>query len=66
MALYGNDGFHPSPKGSAIAAMVVYASLFQKKELNFLQLEKIPWDKELTRQEFEILRESARKAIENE
>jgi hypothetical protein len=55
-----------SPKGSAVAAMVVYASLFHKKELNFLQLEKIPWEKELTLQEFEILRESVRKAIDNE
>lgn len=64
MALYGNDGFHPSIKGSAVAAMVVYASLFQKKELNFLQFDKIPWSKELTNHEFEILRDAARKVID--
>lgn len=64
IALYGNDGFHPSIKGSAVAAMVVYASLFQKKELNFLQFEKIPWERELTKQEFDILRNSAQKAID--
>ena len=64
IALYGNDGFHPGTKGSLLAAMVVYASLFQKKELEFLQLEKIGLDKEVNHQDFKVLRESARKAVD--
>ncbi|MBL7726504.1 MAG: hypothetical protein JNM68_02410 [Dinghuibacter sp.] len=34
-ALYGNDGFHPSPQGSLLAALTIYGTLLEKKELNF-------------------------------
>ncbi|MFN8347923.1 MAG: hypothetical protein U0X91_23160 [Spirosomataceae bacterium] len=65
IALYGNDGFHPATKGSLLAAMVVYASLFQKKEMGFLQPEKIGLEKEINRQDFDVLRDSALKAMNN-
>jgi hypothetical protein len=31
LALYGSDGFHPSPLASALAALVVYQRLFTRK-----------------------------------
>jgi hypothetical protein len=40
--LYSADGFHPTIHGSFLAALVVYATLFKKKDLDFVTLENAP------------------------
>jgi hypothetical protein len=39
--LYAADGFHPSEHGSLLAAMVIYGTLFQKTNLEFVTLDKL-------------------------
>jgi hypothetical protein len=34
LALYSNDGLHPSPTGSALAAIVIYRQIFDKPPVN--------------------------------
>lgn len=34
--LYGEDGFHPSPRGSFLAALTIYCTLLGKTDINFL------------------------------
>jgi hypothetical protein len=55
--LYDTDGFHASKKGSILAALIIYTSLFEKKELNFLQKKKMTWANDLSDLEFELFKE---------
>lgn len=43
MPLYGGDGFHPSIHGSVLAAMVIYASIKNKTDLDFINASK--WER---------------------
>jgi hypothetical protein len=40
--LYSADGFHPTIHGSFLAALVIYATLFDKSDLDFLTLKNVP------------------------
>jgi hypothetical protein len=40
--LYSADGFHPTIHGSFLSAMVIYATIFKKHDLNFLTLKHVP------------------------
>ncbi len=40
--LYSPDGFHPSIHGSYLAAMVIYATIFKKENLNFISQKHLP------------------------
>jgi hypothetical protein len=42
LPLYGPDNFHPSIHGSVLAAMVIYAAVNKKKNLDFLRKSKWP------------------------
>jgi hypothetical protein len=56
LPLYGPDGFHPGIHGSVLAALTIYASIAQKKDLNFLTKSKWP---EISDEQLEIMKEAA-------
>jgi len=53
---YDADELHSSKKGGVLAAMVIYAKLFKKNDLSFLDLQKTSWAKDLSLEEFEIFK----------
>lgn len=57
LPLYGPDNFHPSIQGSLLAAMVIYASIQKKKDLEFITR----W-KDISDDELNIMKEAAIKA----
>lgn len=59
LGLYSRDDFHPNVKGSVLAALTIYASLFNKTNLDFIELDKTSWRKEMTEKEFDLLKRSA-------
>jgi len=61
--LYGPDRFHPSMHGSLVAAMTIYASLQGKENFNFIDLEKVSWKSEVTREQLTRMEESALRSI---
>lgn len=65
IALYGEDNFHPSVKGSILAALVIYAELFQKNNFNFLNRNDFSWKKEITKKELETLKIAAFKSLKH-
>jgi len=56
LPLYGADKFHPSIHGSVLAAMVIYASIKEKKDLDFLKTSKWP---EISEDQLAIMKEAA-------
>jgi len=56
LPLYGPDEFHPSIHGSVLAAMVIYASIREKKDLDFLTKSRWP---EISDKQLEIMKTAA-------
>lgn len=56
IVFYEQDGLHPTKKASILASMVIYAKLFKKKDLSFLDLSKTSWAKDLSNEEFELFK----------
>jgi hypothetical protein len=54
ITFYSPDELHASKKGSIMAAIVIYASLFKKKDLSFIKLQNMSWQNDLTDEEFRI------------
>ena len=59
LRLYSRDDFHPNMKGSVLTALTIYTSLFNKTNLDFIELDKTSWRKEMTEREFDLLKRSA-------
>jgi hypothetical protein len=64
LPLYSSDGFHPSPMGSVLAALTVYGAIKEKKDFDFIQYEACSWKKEVSKADFERLKQAALKALE--
>jgi hypothetical protein len=62
LPLYGPDNFHPSIHGSVLAAMVIYASLKQKSDFDFIDREKASWSKDISSEQLSIMKSSALQA----
>lgn len=62
LSLYSDDDFHPSIKGSVLAALTVYISLFDKINLDFITLEKTSWRNKMSVKELDLLKRSALRA----
>jgi len=60
--LYDEDNFHPSYRGSLLAAMVIYGSIMQKQNLTFVQYEKLKTP-QLTKPDFKILVRAAQRVL---
>lgn len=56
MSFYEADGLHPTKKASILASMVIYARLFKKKDLSFLELSQTSWAKDVSLEEFELFK----------
>lgn len=64
LPLYGPDNFHPSIHGSVLAAMVVYASITNKTNVDFIDKSRASWNNEITNEQLAIMKEAAKIAIE--
>lgn len=53
--LYAADGFHPSRYGSFLAALVIYASLFQKTDLEFVKIQNMS-SADIRQRELELMK----------
>jgi hypothetical protein len=62
--LYSMDGFHPSVLGSFLSAMVIYASLLKKENLDFVKLEDVP-SKFIRQPELDLMRKMALQSLKN-
>jgi len=60
LPLYGPDQFHPSIHGSVLAAMVIYATVNEKKDFDFLKTSK--W-KDISDSQLEVMKEAALTAL---
>lgn len=56
--LYSSDDFHPTMHGSLLSAMVIYATLFQKNNFDFLKLENLS-SKSITEAELDLMKNVA-------
>ena len=54
IALYGTDGFHPSPKGSWLSALTIYASIQRKTNFAFITKDNSPAKKYVSNEEASI------------
>jgi hypothetical protein len=63
LPLYGNDNFHPSVMGSALAALTIYGALRDKKDFNFVKYSQLSWKSDVSEAKFEILKQAALKAL---
>ena len=63
LPLYGPDNFHPSFHGSVLAAIVIYASIREKKNLDFIELSKSTWTGKITEAQLVIMKTSTIEAI---
>lgn len=63
LALYGGDRFHPSIKGSLLAAMTIYVALQAKEDLSFINVKGASWERDVTDAELEILKRAAINAL---
>jgi hypothetical protein len=60
--LYGKDNFHPNYNGSLLAALVIYASIMKKDNIDFVRYEKVKGN-ELSKSEFEMLLQAANRVL---
>jgi hypothetical protein len=60
---YGPDNFHPGIHGSVLAAMVIYAAIKEKKDLDFMDKSKASWGGSVSAKEFEIMKGAAMEAV---
>jgi hypothetical protein len=65
LALYAEDGFHPSESGSLIAAMVIYGTLFDQHDFDFIDPDKIV-SNEIPEPDFAILKKAAQSVVRNQ
>ena len=63
LPLYGPDDFHPSTKGSLLAAMTIYATIKRKNNFDFLHSSKASWQLEVPEAELEIGKSAALEAL---
>jgi hypothetical protein len=61
--LYGPDRFHPSIHGSLLAAMTIYATLYEKENFDFINVAGSSWKNEVTSQQLVLLKSSALRAV---
>lgn len=62
--LYSPDGFHPSLHGSFLSALVIYTSLFKKRNLDFLTIKNLPV-KSVTSTQLEVMKGAAIESAKN-
>lgn len=60
--LYDEDNFHPHYRGSLLAAMVIYGSIMQKSNLDFIDYKKLK-NAGLTVSDFNILLRAAQRTL---
>ena len=65
LPLYGPDEFHPSVMGSFLAAMIIYGSLVEDADLEALEYEKLSVKKEMTTEQFDLLKRSTLASLGN-
>jgi hypothetical protein len=63
LPLYGPDQFHPSTTGSVLAALTIYAALFQKSNLDFVDYSKASWKNSVSEMHVEVLKRAALNAV---
>lgn len=63
LPLYGPDQFHPSMTGSVLAALTIYAALFEKSSLEFVNYEDASWKNQVSPQTLDILKRAALESI---
>ena len=63
LPLYGDDNFHPSIRGTALAAMVIYVAIRGKKDLKFFDPALASWSGQVDPSELEIMKEAALQAV---
>lgn len=56
--LYSADGFHPTIHGSFLSAMVIYATLFRKTNLDFITLKQVP-SKHIKQTDLDMMKRAA-------
>jgi hypothetical protein len=61
--LYGSDRFHPSIHGSLVAAMTIYATLQEKENFDFIDVEKASWKNHVSSEQLMVMKENVLKAI---
>ncbi len=64
LPLYGDDRFHPGVHGSVLAAMVIYASLQNKKDLDFIDLKNASFGPTISSNEMEVMKQAAIQSIQ--
>jgi hypothetical protein len=60
--LYGPDNFHPDYRGSLLAALVIYGSIMQKRDLSFADFNKLK-SVDLIKSDFKILIRAAQRTL---
>ncbi|MBC7949867.1 MAG: SGNH/GDSL hydrolase family protein [Chitinophagaceae bacterium] len=65
LPLYSPDNFHPSMMGSVLAAFTIYATLANKKDLDFIRYELSTWKDEISEAQFGVLKAAAVRSIGN-
>jgi hypothetical protein len=63
LTLYGGDNFHPSVMGSLLAALTVYGTIANKTKFDFIDYTKSPWNLDVEKADFELLRQAASTAM---
>lgn len=63
LPLYGPDNFHPSVHGSALAALVIYASIRGKNDWKFFDPTLASWSGQVNAGDLEIMKEAAMQAV---
>jgi hypothetical protein len=64
LPLYGPDNFHPSIHGSVLAAMVIYASINEKDDLEFIDKSKASWGENISDEQFTVMKNAAINAVQ--
>jgi hypothetical protein len=63
LPLYSEDNFHPSRIGSLLAAMTVFGAITSGNDFSFLKLENSTWTDQVSKADFELLKEAATKSL---
>lgn len=64
LPLYGPDNFHPSIHGSVLAAMVIYASIREKKDFEFINRSKASWSNDISDEQLTVMKNAAINAMQ--
>lgn len=63
LPLYSGDNFHPSVLGSTLAALTIYGAIKQKKDFGSLVLQNLKVYRDITPDQFIIIKQAAVKAL---